>query len=57
VKIPQIPFAGGRIAMLKVIGILSGALPATVNKNVWQSEHDAGFDPIRQVATKPVQNG
>jgi hypothetical protein len=43
--------------MLKVIGILSDASPAAVKRNVWQSEHDAGFDPIRQVATKPIQNG
>jgi fructose-1,6-bisphosphatase/inositol monophosphatase family enzyme len=34
-------FTGGRIVMLEGIGI----------------QHDAGFDPIRQVATKPVQNG
>ena len=31
------------------------ALPATVNKNVWKSEHDAGFDPIREAATQPFK--
>jgi len=43
--------------MLEGMSILSTHCLRPLNKNVWKSEHDAGFDPIRQVATKPVQNG
>jgi hypothetical protein len=33
--------------------------PGSSNRKqtIWKSEHDADFDPIRSVTTKPVQNG
>jgi hypothetical protein len=48
-KFPITPFFRWTDCYAGEIGILD-ALPATIKKNAWKSEHDAGFDPIRQVA-------